>query len=67
MKPEYMKMTIASLWVLAMCAAGWVTGVASVSGWLVLGCLAVLPPIVMLRLWHEPPQSMSESIQAARR
>ena len=67
MKPEYVKLTIAGVWVFAACAAGWVATVTSVSGWIILGCLALLPPIFMLRLWNDPPQSMSESIREARR
>ena len=67
MQREYMKVMIAAVWVLAMCAGGWVAPVTSVSGWTVLGVLALLPPIVMLRLWNDPPQSMSESIREARR
>ena len=40
---------------------------ASVSGWIVLASLALLPHLVMLRLWNDPPQTMSESINEGRR
>jgi hypothetical protein len=47
--------------------AGLVSGVTSPSGWTVLTALALLPAGAMLTLWHDPAQTMSESIQQARR
>lgn len=61
-----MKLTFAA-WLLALCAVGLAAEMTSVLGWTVLAGLAVLPPLVMLRLWSGPPESMSESIREARR
>lgn len=63
----YKKATVTVLWVLVMAAVGLTGGVTSVRGWVLLTSLALLPPILLLRLWNEPAQTMSESINAARR
>ena len=61
------KFVIATLWVSAVSIAGVAADVHSIGGWTILGALAVVPPLVMLRRWTEPQQSISESIQEARR
>jgi hypothetical protein len=61
------KFGIATLWVSAVSIAGVAADVHSFAGWAVLSALAVLPPLVMLRRWSEPQQSISESIQEALR
>ncbi len=67
MPVEYRKATLAVLWVLLVSAGGFSVHVASVSGWIILASLALLPPLVMLRLWNDPPKTMSESINEGRR
>ena len=67
MPVEYRKATLAVLWGLLVSAGGFSLQVASVSGWIVLATLALLPPLVMLRLWSDPPKTMSESINEGRR
>ena len=67
MNLEYRKVALAALWFLLACAAGFALNVSTVSAWAFLASVAVFPPIVMLRFWTPPPQSMSESIQEARR
>jgi hypothetical protein len=67
MQLSHTKAAIGSVWVLAVLVAAFAVGVASRSGWIVLAAFAFLPPIVMWRLWNAPPQSISESIQEARR
>ena len=57
------KATIAALWVFAMGTAALVANVTSFSSWLVLVGCAIVPPIVMMRYWNRPEQSMSQSIQ----
>lgn len=67
MKRKSIQVFIAVLWVSAVIIAG-IAGIAnSLSLWAVLAGIALLPPIVMMRWWNDPPQSMSESIQEARR
>ena len=61
------KRVIAILWVSAMCIIGIAAGLGSFSSWAVLAGIAVVPPLVMMWLWNDPHQTMSESIQEARR
>jgi hypothetical protein len=65
MRLEYTKGTFAIVWVLVIAGVGVAVQVASVVGWIVFACLAVLPPVVMWRMWTTPRQSMSESIRSA--
>jgi hypothetical protein len=58
---------IAILWVSAAFVIGMAGNVDSVSSWTVLTCVAVVPPLVMMWRWNDPRQTMSESIQEARR
>jgi hypothetical protein len=61
------KAVIATLWVVAVTIAGIVGNVNSLSLWAVLAAVALLPPVVSMRWWNEPRQSMSQSIQEALR
>jgi Flp pilus assembly protein TadB len=61
------KAVIAMLWVVAVTIAGIVGNVNSLLLWTVLAAVALLPPLVMMRWWPEPRQSMSQSIQEALR
>jgi hypothetical protein len=61
MKVNYTKSAAAAFWVLAMFAIGVALGTTSVIGWVVLAGLALLPPLVIQRLWKDDP-SLSESI-----
>ena len=61
------KSLIAMLWVSAVSIAAVAGHVNSFLGWTTLGALMVLPPLAMLRLWNEPRQSLSQSIQEALR
>jgi Flp pilus assembly protein TadB len=61
------KAVIAMLWVVSVTIAGIVGNVNSLLLWTVLAAVALLPPVVMMRWWREPRQSMSQSIQEALR
>jgi hypothetical protein len=61
------KAGIAVAWVLVVGVAGFLAGVTSPSGWLALAGLAIVPPLVMMRFWQSPDQTMSQSIQDALR
>ena len=61
------KAIIATLWILAVFTAGIAGNVNSFSSWTVLAAVAVLPPLVMMYRWNSPRQTMSETIQEARR
>ena len=67
MRLEYTKATVASLWVLISCVVGLIIGVSSPRGLVVLASLGLLPPLAVLLLWTDPPQTIAESIREARR
>jgi hypothetical protein len=57
------KAIIAMLWVSAVSIIGVAGNVSSFSSWTVLASVALLPPLVMMWRWNNPPQTMSETIQ----
>lgn len=61
------KAGLAAGWVLLVCIVGLIARFDSVSSWAILAFFAVVPPVVMMWKWNDPPQSLSESIQKARR
>jgi hypothetical protein len=61
------KAVVATAWVLVVCLAAIAGNLNSLPSWLVLAGVAILPPIVMMWRWNNPPQTMSEIIQEARR
>lgn len=67
MEIQHYKAALVAVWVLAICAIGFATGVASFTALAALAAAAVLPPLLMVWLWHDPDESLSESIQQARR
>ncbi|MBI3049694.1 MAG: hypothetical protein HYY76_15425 [Acidobacteria bacterium] len=60
---EYVKAALVVLWIVIVGFVGYVGGNTSIVGWAILGAVALTAPLVMLRFWRMPPQSMSESIQ----
>jgi hypothetical protein len=67
MELEHTKPAIAAAWIVAAGVAGFVANITSVTAWVVLAALGFGPPLIMLLLWRNPPQTISESIQEARR
>ena len=67
MRLNSIKATVTALWVFAVYAAGIALHVGSLSGWTVITALAILPPLVMMWRWNDPPATMSEIIREARR
>ena len=61
------KPIIAMLWVSAAFILGIAGNLDSLSSWAVLAAVAVVPPLVMMWRWNDPRQTMSETIQEARR
>ena len=61
------KATITAIWVSAVCAAGIAGNFSSVTAWIALTGLAVVPPLIMLWRLHVRPPTMSERIQEALR
>ena len=67
MSLQNIKFTLAASWVLAALIIGLVGQVGSTAGMGTLMVLGLLPPLAMLLLWKDPPQTMSESIRENRR
>ena len=67
MPTDYVKTALMGVWILAVGVLGYVLGATSFVGWTVLVAMALTPPVVMMRLWRAPSQSMSESIREALR
>ena len=67
MKLISIKAVVAAVWVLAVIIVGIAGQFGSPLSWTVLASVALLPTIVMMWLWNDPPKSMSESIREARR
>ena len=63
MKPEYAKAAALGLWVVAVYMAVVSANVSSVSYWLALASLVIVPPILARRFWRVPARTMSESIR----
>ncbi len=61
-----MKMLAASGWALIVLVAAVTVGVSGV-GTVAAAAFGLLPPLALLLLWNEPPQTLSESINQARR
>ena len=49
-------------WVIAVCLAAIAIGITSVPNWIVVACVAVVPPLVVRSFWRAPEQTISESI-----
>jgi hypothetical protein len=64
MHPPYVKTAVTLAWVLAACAAGMAGKFDSPSAWALLACVAAVPPVVMLRFWHDSP-TLSHSTQTS--
>jgi hypothetical protein len=46
---------------------GVAAGVRSTGGLVALAALGLLPPLALMLLWNDPPETMSESIRDGRR
>src|SRR5688572_23617746 len=64
---QYIKVALAASWVLGAIIIGVLAQVGSPAGMIVLMALGLLPPLAMLLLWTDPPQTMTESIREGRR
>ena len=61
------KLMVVAAYILAVAAGAVATGVTSGAGVVVLTAVALLPSGALLMLWNDPPDTMSETIRAARR
>ncbi len=63
MSIEHVKAASVVLWVMAAGFVGYASGITSLGSWTMLAALALLAPMLAMRLWRVPAQSMSQSIQ----
>jgi hypothetical protein len=62
MQLEEMKPAIVSGSVLSAAAIALSVNVISISGWLLLVGLALLPPLLLARMWSQPVPTASKSV-----
>jgi hypothetical protein len=63
MHTDHVKAALIGTWILTVGVLGYVAGATSFIGWTVVAGMAFTPPVVMMRLWSPPSESMSESIR----
>jgi ABC-type nickel/cobalt efflux system permease component RcnA len=63
----YVREGVAVVWVLTLFMVGLAIGITSVSGWMTLTAVALISLVILQRLWRAPEQTLSESINKARR
>ena len=61
------KLIVVAGYILTVAAVAIATGVTSGAGLIVFTAVALLPSGTLLTLWQDPPTTLSETIQAARR
>lgn len=61
------KLMVVAAYVLTVVVGAVASGVRSGAGLIVFIAIALLPSGALLLLWSDPPQTLSETIQAARR
>ena len=54
-------------WATMVCLAALAIGITSISNWVVVVCLALVPPLVARMFWRTPEETISESIRDAQR
>ena len=62
-----LKAVLATAWVSVVLLAGIVGNLDMLSNWPVLVGVAFLPPVFIMWPWNDPGQTLSESMQEARR
>ncbi len=60
-----MKAAVAVAWVLTWSALAVLLNTGSTSNWILLIGAGALPPLMLLKMWQEPAQTLSERIREA--
>ena len=63
MRIDQVKAALIGAWILVVGVLAYISDPTSLVGWAVLAAVLVIPPVVMMKLWRVPAQSMSESIR----
>jgi hypothetical protein len=61
------KLVVVIAYIVTVAVGAVASGVTSGAGLIVFAAVALLPSAALLMLWKDPSQTMSETIQAARR
>lgn len=64
---KHVKLIVVGAYILSVAAGAVISGVTSGAGLVVIAAIALLPSGALLALWTDPSQTLSETIQAARR
>ena len=64
---ENRKTLLFTAWAVAVFLTAFVIGITSIPYWMVVACIAVVPPMVARTFWHAPEPTISETINDARR
>ena len=67
MNLELRKRLIAAVWFVTAVIVALAFNFGSVAAWAVVAAVAIAPPLVMLRLWKHPAETITQTIHAARR
>ena len=60
------KTVLFSAWSVGVLLVAIAIGITSVSNWIIVACIAAVPPLVVRSFWRAPEQTLSESIHQAR-
>jgi hypothetical protein len=63
---EQMKRLVAAAWILGAGIVGLLANISSLPAWAVFAVVGFGPPLVMLLLWQDRPQTLPEKIRPAR-
>ena len=64
---DSIKTQIFVTWAVVVCLTALAIGTHSVSSWIAVFSVAIVPPLVARSFWRMPAQTISESIRHARR
>jgi hypothetical protein len=67
MQFEYAKAALVGLWMLAVLIAGVSLDATNPVHWIAVATLAIVPPVIVRKLWRVPAPTLSERINEARR
>jgi hypothetical protein len=67
MQLNFLNAAVIGIWVLAVGAFGYMSGVTSFAAWTLLAVVSLVPVVLMVRFWSAPAPTMSETIQKALR
>jgi hypothetical protein len=66
MQKHYRKVVLAGAWMTIVVAVSLAADITSLTGRFVLAAFGVVPILIVMRFWSGPPQTISQSIDAAR-